>query len=340
MNDTIKLRNAILGGFRKKDVLDSIEMLVSQLSHSENELKNKTSQYLEEKQAYTNKITEYEKQIAKLEASLIESEQKNESAAESIAVLQNENQRLQNELEQRGDFTELSDKIKQLEAENQQLQKEIENKEREIVSLKSSKEELYKENTNLKNQIEQISKNYEFNSSAEKQALLQQLRQENELLKQQLQEKTAAGETSAQLISSLRQKIDQLTVQLNQKENASDDSDNLDSAAKIGNIIMSVHKNCNSIIEDAKAEAEKITSDAIEKVRQAENEFLQYKTNFSDIKRQIDMYITALSENLNKIDDTLNATEQQFSAATNNERKPKYDFPNPAKYIDKYFSNL
>lgn len=265
----IKFKTSLFGGFNKKDVIDNIEALADQISQSENELKSRTSQFLEEKQIFISKIAEYEKRISSLEIALSESERKRAADTESISMLQNDNQRLSQTL------------------------KEKENK---IAEHKSTLDALNEEVSNLR----------------------QQLKEKDE----ELQKAT----------TSLSSKSD--TV--------SEDQFNRDTPANIGNIIMSVYSNCENIIEDAKKESSRIISDTINKVKEVESQFSEYKNNFVNTKQQISKYIEALEENLDKIDESLYVTQHQISSSTRNEEKlSKYfseRFPNTESIVKKYFS--
>lgn len=263
----INFRSVLFGGFNKKDVIDNIEALAEQISQSENELKTRTSQFLEEKQIFINKIAEYEKRISSLENALSESERKRTTDTESITMLQNDNQKLSETLKE---------------------------KEEELKAARTSLDALNSEISNLKQLLEEKEKELHQTKEAQK-------------------------------------------IQAEPKKEFS-----YDTPTNIGNIILSVHSNCEKIIEEAKNEASTILSDAFKKLREVEKEFFEYKNSVIDTKTKISKYIEALEENNDKIDQSLRITENWISTtAENQERLSKNisnNFPDAKNIIEKYFT--
>lgn len=138
----INFRSVLFGGYNKKDVIDSIEVLADQLSQSENELKNRTAQFLEEKQIFINKIAEYEKRISSLENALSENERKRNTDAESISMLQNDNHQLNEALKAKEEeLKSARESIEKLNSEILSLKQLLEGKEKESESEKEVKKE-------------------------------------------------------------------------------------------------------------------------------------------------------------------------------------------------------
>lgn len=166
----INFRSSLFGGFNKKDVIDNIEALAEQISQSEIELKNRTSQFLEEKQIFINKIAEYEKRISSLENALSESERKKTTDTESITMLQNDNHQLTQAIKEKDEeITSAKASLEALNSEILSLKQLLEEKEKELQAAKETqtnyaqpkKEFSYDTPTNIGNIILSVYSNCE-----------------------------------------------------------------------------------------------------------------------------------------------------------------------------------